>query len=414
MSFGSDGLAPRPPHVPESAVRDFDIYRDEQLQRDPHARILELQPSLPPLFWTPRNGGHWMALSYANSVAVLRAPERFSSALVPPRMREAMMAAMPAGMPRTPQMTPIFLDPPEHGRYRAPLQRVFSPRLMVALKPRMEELAGELIEAVIDDGHCDFFSAIAEQFPVRVFLKMMGLPTDRIAEYRALVREIFEPVEDRAAQATRGRRMIEAMEETILARRAAPQDDLISELWALEIDGQPMTLELMEDYCSLLFLAGLDTVINGISYGVRHLAMYPDMQARLRENPDLIVDTTEEMLRRYTFSAGIRRVVADTELDRHSLKQDEVVVTYLAAADLDPTHFADPAVFEPLREQKAHLAFGAGPHRCAGSHLARVELQTLYKAVLDRLPPFRLDPDRPTRFHVGMMLAITSLPLRWD
>jgi cytochrome P450 len=414
MRFGEDVVATRPPHVPESAMRDFDLYRDPALQAEPHARILELLPTLPPLFWTPRNGGHWLALSHRSVVTVLREPDRFSSALVPPEHQQAMMTMMPEGTPRMPQMTPIFMDPPDHGRYRAPLQRAFSPRLMLALKPRMEAMAGELIDAVIGQGDCDFFSAIAEPFPVRVFLRMMGLPTDRIAEYRALVREIFEPVEDHAAQATRGRRMVEAMEETILARRDAPRDDLISELWALEIDGQPMTLELMEDYCSLLFLAGLDTVINGISYGVRHLAMNPRLQAQLRAEPDLIVDAAEEMLRRYTFSGGIRRVAKDTMLDGHVLKKDEIVVTYLAAADLDPSEFPDPATFDPRRAHKAHLAFGAGPHRCVGSHLARVELQTLYRVVLDRFPPFRLDPARPPRFHVGMMLAMTSLPIRWD
>ena len=414
MTFGSSGVAPRPTHVPESAVRDFDIHRDSALQTDPHARILELLPTLPPLFWTPRNGGHWLAINHRNVVTVLREPERFSSSLVSPKHREAMMAMMPEGVPRMPQMTPIFMDPPDHGRYRIPLQRVFSPSLMVALKPRMEAMAHELIDAVIDQGHCDFFSAIAEQFPVRVFLQMMGLPTDRIAEYRALVREIFEPVEDRAAQATRGRRMIDAMEETILARREEPRDDLISVLWALEIDGKPMTLDLMEDYCSLLFLAGLDTVINGISYGIRHLAMDSQMQARLRADPDLIVEATEEMLRRYTFSGGIRRVTHDTTLDGHALREGELIVTYLAAADLDSTEFVDPASFDPLREHKAHLAFGAGPHRCVGSHLARVELQTLYRVVLERLPLFRLDPDQPPQFHVGMMLAVTSLPLCWD
>lgn len=414
MTFGADGLAPRPAHVPDAAVLDFDIYRDPALRADPYGRILDLIGTAPPLFWTPRNGGHWLALSHRSAVTVLREPERFSSQLISPARRAALAARMPAGMPRMPQMTPIFLDPPDHGKYRAPLQRAFSPRLMMALKPRIDALAHRLIDAVIDQGHCDFFAAVAEQLPVRVFLELMGLPDDRIAEYRALVREIFEPVQDHIAQATRGRRIVDVMLPTIHARRDDPRDDLISALWALEIDGTPMTIELMEDYCSLLFLAGLDTVINGIGHGMRHLAMDPALQARLRADPEAIVDASEEMLRRYTFSGGIRRVLADTEFAGHAMQADDLVVTYLAAAGLDDEAFPDPARFDPSREHKAHLAFGAGPHRCLGAHLARIELQQLYRVVLERLPEFRLDPDRPPTFHVGMMIAVTALPIRWD
>lgn len=411
--FGSETV-PRPAHVPEAAVYDFDLYRDAALKADPHKRLLEVIREAPPLFWTPRNGGGWLALRHRDAFTVLREPERFSSSLFAPDQRAAMLAMRPAGAPRFPMMTPIFMDPPEHTRYRVPLQRAFSPRMMLALKDKIEALANSLIDAVIDQGGCDFFTAVAEQLPVRVFLEMMGLPTDRIAEYRAMVREIFEPVQDPAKQAMRGRRIVDTMMETILARRDEPRDDLISDLWAIDIDGEPMTIELMEDYCSLLFLAGLDTVINGISFGMRHLATDPALQAELRAHPDRIVDATEELLRRYTFSGGVRRVARDTELAGLTLKSGDIIFAYLAAADLDASEFEAPEVFDASRAHKAHLAFGAGVHRCVGSHLARIELQTLYKVALERLPEFRLDGDKPLEFHIGMMLAIAALPLRWD
>lgn len=408
-------LAPRPPHVPETSVYDFDIHHDAALLKNPHERVLELIREAPPLFWTPRNGGHWMVLKYEDVFHVLRDTEVFSSSLMPPKHRAAAAARMPPGEPRVVSMTPIFMDPPDHTRYRLPLQRAFSPKTMTALKGDVERLAHDLVDAVIDQGGCDFFSAIAEQLPVRVFLKMMGLPEDRLAEYRALVREIFAPPgDDPMVQVRRMRRIVDAMTPVILARREAPRDDLISQLWALEIDAQPMTLELMEDYAALIFLAGLDTVINAMSFGVRHLAAHPELQSQLRAQPELIDEAAEELLRRYTFTMTMRRVTTDTELAGSPLKAQETVIVYMPAADLDADQFSDPAVFDVEREGKVHLAFGSGPHRCLGSHLARIELQTLYDVILKRLPEFRLDPAKPVTFQAGMMLTIASLPLRWD
>ena len=408
-------LAPRPTHIPETLLYDFDIHRDAGLLSDPHKRVLEIIREAPPVFWTPRNGGHWMVLKYQDVFNVLRDTAVFSSSLIPPEHKAAIAAMTPPGEQRIISMTPIFMDPPDHTRYRLPLQRAFSPKTMTALKGDVEALAHELVDAVIDKGGCDFFSDIAEQLPVRVFLRLMGLPEDRLAEYRALVREIFAPAgDDPMAQIRRMRRIVDVMTPAILARREAPTSDLISQLWAMEVEAQPMTLELMEDYAGLIFLAGLDTVINAMSFGVRHLALHPRLQAQLRARPELIDEAAEELLRRYTFTMTMRRVTTDTELAGATLKAGETVIVYMPAADLDADQFSDPAVFDVEREGKVHVAFGAGPHRCLGSHLARIELQTLYDVILKRLPEFRLDPGRPVTFQAGMMLTIASLPLRWD
>jgi cytochrome P450 len=175
-----------------------------------------------------------------------------------------------------------------------------------------------------------------------------------------------------------------------------------------------MTLELMEDYSLLLFTAGLDTVINAMGYAVRHMARHPELQDELRADPALIVDAVEEMLRRYTFTIPIRRVVKQVELGGWTLKPGEWLDLYLPGADLDPREFEAPERFDLHRESKVHLAFGAGVHRCLGAHLARVELQVLYQQMLARFPRFRLDPDKPAKFHAGNVISCASLPLRWD
>ena len=124
--------------------------------------------------------------------------------------------------------------------------------------------------------------------------------------------------------------------------------------------------------------------------------------------------TVEEFLRRYTFTIPVRRVTKDTELGGWLLKTGDIVNVYLPAVDLDASEFPLPEVIDVARENKIHMAFGGGPHRCLGSHLARVELQVLFRAVLERFPTFRLDPGKPAKFHAGNIVAVASLALRWD
>lgn len=411
----NDRLAQRPAHIPDAAIYDFDIFYDAASLEDPHERAQDLLRNAPPIFWTPHNGGHWIATRFEDAHTVLRTPETFSSALMSPTQKQAVDAAMPAGVPRFPQLTPIMMDPPEHTKFRLPLQRAFAPKTILALNEDIVALAHQLIDDVIAQGACDFIAAVAEQLPVRVFLKMMGLPSERLAEFRVLAREAFAPSQfDYMIYSMRMRKIADAMMDVILARREEPKSDLISMLWALKIDGEPMTLELMEDYSVLLFLAGLDTVVNAIGFGMRHLARNPDLQNALRANPALIPEATEELLRRYTFTIPVRRVLHDTQFGGLTLKADERIMLYCPAADLDAREFPAPEVFDIARENKTHMAFSVGPHRCLGSHLARMELQTLYSVVLERLPAFRLDPAQPLQFHAGQNLSLAALPLRWD
>lgn len=406
---------PVPSHIPPEAVYDFDMRHDAALLGDPHRRVSELLREAGPLFWTPRNGGRWIALGHPEIFEASRDPERFTSSFIPEEQMAALMAMMPKDMPRIPQPTPITMDPPEHTKYRAPLQKTFSPRAAVSRIEEIRALTDELIDKVIDQGHCDFIPAIAEPLPVTVFLRMMGLPVSRLPEFRDLVHEFLEKtLENEMNGAAMLRKVADAVLPVILARKDDPSDDIISLLWATEIDGEPMTVELMEDYAVLLFIAGLDTVINGMGFGIRHLARHPELQAQLRANPERIPDAAEELLRRYSFTMPVRRVAKDTELGCRQLKENEWLVLFIPGADLDPREFPDPETFDMDRENKVHIAFGAGAHRCLGAHLARVELQVLYQQILKRLPEFRLDPAKPVTFHSGNIIAFDSLPIRWD
>lgn len=412
---GLSPLARKPDHVPDAAVYDFDMYLDPGLLADPHERVRQILREAPPVFWTPRNLGHWMAMGHEAVFQVARDWERFSSEFVPRAQLEAILGALPPDFPHIPRVRPITLDPPDHGKYRAALASTFGPKSIRALTEEIRALASRLIAAVADQGECDFVAAVAEPLPVLVFLKLMGLPAERLAEFRVLAHQVLAPgMLDPMEGATRMRSVADAIGDVIRARRDAPQDDLISLLWATEIDGEPMSLEIMEDFAVLLFLAGLDTVINAIGHAVRHMAMNPELQARLRADPALIPEAVEEMLRRYSFVTLNRRVVLDMEFAGWRLKEGDRIMFALAGSGLDPARWSEPEVFDPEREDKAHIAFGVGPHRCVGSHLARLELQLLYAELLQRLPVFRLDPQKAPVFRAGNILAIESLPIRWD
>ena len=148
--------------------------------------------------------------------------------------------------------------------------------------------------------------------------------------------------------------------------------------------------------------------------GVRHLAMHPELQKQLRENLALVPEAGEELLRRYTFTVPPRFLLNDAEFEGVQMKKGEMALLFLPAADLDPTEFADPAAYNLARENKVHIAFGTGPHRCLGSHLARIELQVLYEEMLKGLPEFRLDPTKEVTFHGGHVIGPDEVHLVWD
>src|SRR5688572_3447079 len=147
MSLELSPAVPRPAHVTDAVAYDFDLHADPAFLADPHARILDLHQKAPPVFWTPRNGGHWMVISHAANFEASRDVEGFSSEVIPQKQIQAMLAQRPPGSPHMPQPWPINIDPPLHTAYRAPLNMAFSPKSIMALKDGIRELAAELIEA---------------------------------------------------------------------------------------------------------------------------------------------------------------------------------------------------------------------------------------------------------------------------
>lgn len=405
----------QPAHVPDELVYDLDFYASPDLLKDAHACALTVAKEAPPIFWTPRQGGHWVLNAHNAVFEASRDVETFSNAKVSYEQIQGMIASMPEDMPKPLIPAPITYDAPHHAVYRGPLQKAFSPKAMKALQDKIRTMAVELIDAIKDKGECAFVDAVAEPLPVQMFLEMFGLPVERQAEYRELVKEHFADTEtDPAAVQVRLRRVADVMKDTILDRQQNPQDDLISLLWASEFNGQKATLHDLENYAVMLFSAGLDTVVNGMALGAVHLAKNPELQAELRADASKVPDVTEEILRRYSFTLPPRFVKADCEFQGVQMKQGEMALLFLPGADLDEAAFPEAETFNLEREGKAHIAFGAGPHRCLGSHLARIELNILYEEMMARLPEFRLDSDKPLEYHGGHVWGPEEVYLKWN
>jgi cytochrome P450 len=389
--------------IPENLVMPFDIFSDERLQPDPQAGYAKLLGEAPGVFYTPLNGGHWVVTRYDEALHVLKDTAVFSN-----RNMQIPKTDNPA------VMLPLTLDPPEHTPYRQILMQFFSAKAMKTLEPHIRDWAIRLIEAVSDAGECDFVHSIGGVLPVSVFMELMGLPLERLTEFRGWVDESFQATTTEHRLAVYGRIMA-FMEEVIEARIVAPRADLVSRLLASEIDGRSLTLDEVRGMSLLLFIAGMDTVANALSWGVRHIANDQALQAAVAADPSLIPGLVEEVLRRYSFTATQRIVTRDVELAGAPLKAGDMVFVSFASASVD-TYFGDTArQFDPRRANAdEHLTFGGGPHKCAGRHLGRIEMRIFFEEMFARWKNIRLAPQSNQHIRAGTVIAMDRLDIQYE
>jgi cytochrome P450 len=409
-------LAPKPDHIADQFVYDYDAFSDPEFHLDQFGKVQRILQDAPPVFWTPRNGGHWIMASHAAVTKANTDWETYSNVLIPPDILATMTAQLPPGTITPANALPSGADGPEHTKYRAPLNPAFTPKVVAAKSEEIRALAAELIERVRPNGKCEIINDISAVLPVQMFLKMWGLPVEKHNEYRVLVDSITGgSSHDFGKMIQSAMMLIGVFNDELVEHRDNPRDDIISMMWKLEIGGEPMTLELMQSYGLALFLAGLETVRNAMALGARHLAMNPDLQAQVRADPSLIPRMSEELLRLYSFAAPPRVCARDHVIEGATMRAGERIMLLLACANRDPRHFDQPNEFRMDREDgRLHLAFGSGAHRCLGMHLARLEMQIYYEELLSRLPSFRLDPDHPTTYHGGHTSGPDNVNLLWD
>lgn len=348
----------------------------------------------------------WYLLRYEDNLAALQNYELFSSRTVQ-HLGDS-----------THRLIPEELDPPEHTKYRRVLSHHFSPKAVRGWEGEIRRLCVSLIEELAPRGECELLTDFSQRFPTTIFLKIMGLPVDLretfIARANTVLHERNDTDPDGSRRQAATAAIVADLAAIFAARRTERQDDLVTRLVTETIDGEPIGEEQLFAMGFLLYIAGLDTVASMLGYIFRHLAEDPALRAKLISEPGLIPDAVEEFLRLYPIATTARVVTRDTEFAGCPMRKGDRILCVTAAAGRDPREFPNPDKFVLDRSPNRHLTFGAGPHRCAGSHLARLELATAIEEWLRRIPDFRIADGAQLTEHVGAVAGLDALPLVWD
>lgn len=392
-----------PDHVPREVVFDFDMYMDSRFSNGLYEAYMQVQREAPGFFYTPRNGGHWVAIRHKDVLEVAQ-------------NADGLFTSWRQGIPRPPEdlmmprMIPVDMDGEEHRKYRRILAPIFSPVEVAKMEGKIRELAIDLIEGIKNSGQAEFVEAIGIPMPVKFFMSMMGMPLERYKEFVEWVDRFFN-TNDTDTRTDVGFKIYVYLDELIKDRQVRPQDDLISKIIAAEVDGERIPYEIVMGMCTLLFVGGLDTLTNAMSFIVRYLALNPDKQMELRNNPKIIPEAVEELLRRFAFANSIRMVLDDCTFNGIQLKKGDPVLLCFPMAGLDDQIIENPGSVDFARPVKTHFVFGGGQHRCAGSHLARLELKIMLEEFFKRIPQFT--QNETATFRPGIVSAIRNVKLRW-
>jgi camphor 5-monooxygenase len=402
--------APIPDHVPAHLVREVDAYALDGIEEGVHEAWKRVQqPDTPPLIWTPLTGGHWIATRGALIDEIYRHPDRFSSRViwVPREAGEAY------------EMVPTKMDPPEHTPYRKAIDQGLNLAEIRKVESDIRAAAIELIDTFADKGECDFARDFAGIFPVKVFLALAGLPLDDAPRLNALARDMTRPPgntpeEQGKALEAANRGFFDYVAPIIAARRGGTGTDLITRMVNSPIDGRPMPEDKALGLVSLLLLGGLDTVVNFLSFMMIYLAQHPETVEELRSDPMKLQRGVEEMFRRFAVVSDARYVAADMEFHGTRLKAGDLILLPTALHGLDDAQHEDPMRVDLSRRNLAHSTFAQGPHRCAGMHLARLEVIVTLQEWLARIPRFALKAGARPVYHAGIVAAVEDVPLVWE
>lgn len=401
---------PVPDYVPVELVREIDAYALDGLEEGVQEAWKRVQqPDTPPLIWTPFTGGHWIATRGAVIDEVYRNPDRFSSRViwVPREAGEAY------------DMVPTKLDPPEHTPYRKALDKALNLGEIRKIENDIRAIAIELIEDLAPRGQCDFAKDFAGIFPVKVFLALADLPIEDAAKLAPLANEMTRPSGNTPEEQGRS---LDAANKGFFAyvapiieqRRGGSGTDLITRMINSEINGQPMPRDKELGLVSLLLLGGLDTVVNFLSFMMIYLAQHPETVEELRSDPMKLQRGAEELFRRFAVVSDARYVTRDMEFFGTQLKEGDLLFLPTALHGLDDTIHECPMKVDFSRRNLSHSTFAQGPHRCAGMHLARMEVIVMLQEWLARIPQFSLKEGSKQIYHSGIVAAVENIPLVWE
>lgn len=364
-------------------------------------------------FFEPAEG---MALTFdrATTEYVLRHHELFSS-------------RVEMGLGNVRPLIPLNVDPPQHSKYRKLLDPLFAPKRMDEQEEDITRRVNLLIDGFIDRGECNFTEDFAELFPTSVFLGLMGLPEAELRMFLSMRDGILHPEKRDPGAALDPDVRAAVMRQTggeindyfgslVDERRKRPADDVVSRFIAAEIDGERLTRDEIVDICYLFLIAGLDTVSDSLTCMYAFLATHPEHRRQIVDDPSCISNAVEELLRwESPVPFGVPRVATqDTDLPSgHHIKQGSAMIVMYGAANVDTSDFPDAFDVRFDRDTNRHIAFGAGVHRCLGSHLARRELRVTFKEWHERIPDYWLKPGHEDLEYPAGLRHVKDLTLAW-
>lgn len=395
----------RPPHVPANRVADIDIYLPPGLEEQGfHKAWSELSAQNPPVVWTPRNEGHWIALGGEALQAVQSDPERFSSRVI----------VLPKSVGEMHGLIPTTIDPPAHRPYRQLLNAHLNPGAIRGVSESIRATAVELIESFAAKGHCNFTAQYAEQFPIRVFMALVGIDAAEAPKIRHWAECMTRPGMDMTFDEAKAV-FFDYVGPLVDARRDAPGEDMISAMLHADLgEGRRLTRDEALSIVTQVLIAGLDTVVNVLGFIMRELADNPALRADLQQRGSDLLPVVHELFRRFglvTIAREVRHDIAD--FHGVSLKAGDMIAIPTQVHGLDPRVNSDPLAIDPCRKRGRHSTFGSGPHMCPGQELARKEVAITLEEWLKRIPDFALGPESDLSPVPGIVGALRRVDLVW-
>jgi cytochrome P450 len=399
---------------------DYDIF-DKSYITNPFPVWDEIRGSECPVAHTDRWGGSWMPTKYEDLFNIARDIVHYSSRDVlvaptgPPPEGEELPEDMPAYDPGPGGgAPPITSDPPVHTWARKLLLPPFSATSVAKYEEETRELCNKLIDGFIANGRADGATDYSQQIPPRVIASMLGLPDDMAGEFTQWVRGFLElGLTNPELRNESAGNIFRYLYEQIQERKENPKDDLITYLLTAEVDGEPVPENHVLGTCFLLIVAGIDTTWSSIGSALWHLAQHPEDRKKLIDNPDLIGNAVEELLRAYSPVTMARYVASDVEYNGCPMSEGDRVLMNFPAANRDPNVFENPDLVDLEREKNPHIAFGVGIHRCAGSNLARMEMKVAIQEWLKRIPDYKLENAEAVTWAGGQVRGPRQMMVTW-
>jgi cholest-4-en-3-one 26-monooxygenase len=403
---------------------DIDLLdRDRFTQGIPHEWFTWLRENAPVYFHDEPDGpGFWVISKHADVITCNRDAHTFSSAaarggVVGLEQREIneMEAAQTEGN------LMLFMDPPNHTRYRKLVNRGFTPRMIGELEPRIREMANTILDAALGKDPCDFVVDIAAELPLEVIAELIGVPHEdrhKIFDWsnRMIGSEDPEYMVSEQEAFNAQVEMFMYAQQLAEKHRASPQNDIISALLSAEVDGESLSDMDFNLFFLLLSVAGNETTRNAIAHGMNAFLENPDQYDLLVGDPAKhIAGTTEEILRWASPVMYFRRnATKDFELRGQTIKEGDKISLWYISANRDADVFTDPFTFDITRDPNQHIAFGGGgPHFCLGAQLARMEIHVLFEELAKRVSKVeQLGP--PDRLRSNFIGGIKHLPVRFQ